>query len=534
MFLGAWIVEMKTHCIRHTLLPHTSRLFADYLYDFERVSRFYARNPHDPEAYRAAANSISFPEARRTALVDALREQNGDSALLARLAKPGTAAVVTGQQVGLFSGPSYTIYKALTAVKLAADLSAKGIDAVPIFWLATEDHDFAEVNHVWAFDPAHRPVQFVLRQPAPDHRPVGTIPLDGVPIDALRGTLDGFPFGAEVVEMVAAAYTSGRTMGQAFSALLKRLLGTHEVLILDPMHPASRRLAAPLLAEAVRLSPELKLAVTERGRELEAAGYHVQVHVEPETSFFFLLEDGKRLTLRRHKGEWIAGDRRFSPNELAARGQDLSPNALLRPVVQDSMMPTVAYIGGPAEIAYLAQSQPLYERLLGRMPVAVPRAGFTLLDARASKLMDRYGLRLEDCQHGQEHLEEAIAARLIPPALAQRFVDTREAVVAQLDALGAELALFDPTLAASLDRSRAKILYQLSKAQHKAERETFRRSERAREEAAYLAGLISPQKHLQERLYTILPFLARHGLDLVDRLYENVHLGCPDHLLAAV
>jgi uncharacterized protein YllA (UPF0747 family) len=176
----------------------------------------------------------------------------------------------------------------------------------------------------------------------------------------------------------------------------------------------------------------------------------------------------------------------------------------------------------------------LYRELLGRMPVAVPRAGFTLLDGRAAKLMERYELGLADCLHGQEHLEEAIAARLVPPSLNQRFRETAEAVTERLDRLREELVRFDPTLAASLDKSRAKIRYQLSKSERKTARETLRRNERARGEAAYLAGLISPHKHLQERFYTILPFVARHGLDLSGRLYENVHLDCPDHLLAVV
>src|ERR1700761_9639024 len=148
---------MEPACIRHTDLPGTSRLFADFTYHFDRVARFYRHNPHDPAALDAAAAQIDYPDERRAAMVAALRAQNGDSESLRRLAEPGTVAIVTGQQVGLFSGPAYTIFKALTAVKLAEHLNHQGVPAVPVFWLATEDHDLAEVDHAWVFNEQSTP-----------------------------------------------------------------------------------------------------------------------------------------------------------------------------------------------------------------------------------------------------------------------------------------------------------------------------------------------------------------------------------------
>ena len=522
---------MQSGCVRHTELPHTSRLFGDYVYHFSRVAHYYAHDPWGPGSFAEAAHEIVFPDDRRAALVDALREQNAGGSALDRLAQAGTVAVVTGQQVGLFSGPAYTIFKALTAVKLAASLSARGIPAVPVFWLATEDHDFAEVNHCWTFDASNHPVSLSVDGALGTQQPVGGIRLNEPPIRALKDSLADLPFSEPVAQMVEASYGDGRTMGSAFADLLRRILGGHELLYFDPMHPASRRLAAPLLRKAILSSADLKALVLDRNRELEAAGYHAQVHVEPETSFFFLLENGRRLTLRRHKQEYVSKERRFSVEELAEHAEHLSPNALLRPVVQDAMLPTVAYVGGPAELAYLAQAEVLYRELLGRMPVAVPRAAFTILDARAAKLMERYDLRIEHLFHGEEPLKERIAEKLIPPALSGRFREATEATARELDRVREELARFDATLVAALDKSRAKILYQLSKAERKTAREMLRRDQRAAADASYLSRLAYPNKHLQERFYSILPFLARHGLDLVDRLYQNVHLDCPDHLL---
>jgi bacillithiol biosynthesis cysteine-adding enzyme BshC len=528
---------MECTCIRQTELPQTTKLFADYTYHFDRVRSFYNLFPFDPGSYAAAAAQIDLPDDRRAALVSALRIQNGDSELLTELAQPGTVAVVTGQQVGLFSGPAYTIYKALTAVKLARELTARGIPAVPIFWLATEDHDFAEVNQFWTFGADRKPVELMAGEydaAAIAGRPVGEVAPGKYPVDALRASLAGFPFGEEIANIVEQAYASGATFGAAFGALLRRFLPAHELLHIDPMLPAVRELAAPCIRAALSSADDLTLALLARNKELIDAGYHAQVHFEEQTSLVFLLENGRRIALHRKGGEYSANGRRFSTAELTERAASLSPNALLRPVAQDSILPTVAYVGGPAELAYLAQSQVIYSRILGRMPVAVPRSGFTLFDPHSAKLMTRYRLRLPDFFPGEEHLREHIAGQLIPPSVAGAMSGARESAEAALDRLSAALSGFDPTLVAALGANRKKIDYQLSKMERKIGREALRRDERASRDASYLYGSIYPNKHPQERLYSIVPFLAQHGLDLVDRIYENIQLDCPDHRLLTI
>lgn len=520
---------MEIVCKRHTELPHTSRLFSDLLYHYDRAGRFYDHNPFDPASYQAAAQAIDFPAERRASLVAALRAQNGDSPELDVLAQPGAVAVLTGQQVGLYSGPAYSIYKALTAVRLARQLTENGTPAVPVFWLATEDHDLAEVSSCWTFNASNEPVLLRVSDSTHAENPVGGIPIQDAPLEQLRASLAGFPYADEVYERVRDAYAGPVSFGEAFPRLVRSLLSGLKLLYFDPMHPASRALAAPLLRMAVKAAPELSRDILIRDRELNDAGYHAQVHFESHTSLFFLLHGGKRLSLRRRDNEYQSADRRYSSEELADRAASLSPNAILRPVVQDYMFPTVAYIGGPAELAYLAQSEVVYRALLGRMPVAAPRTGFTLIDGRARKLMERYGLTLESFYGGPEPLREEIAARLTPPEIVSIFEQVSEKNETNLKDLRAAIAGFDRTLAESLDRGAAKIRYQLTKMQRKVARESLRRSLRAQEESAYLYGLLYPHKHLQERFYTILPFLARHGTELIGELYNNVHLDCPDH-----
>jgi bacillithiol synthase len=294
---------MDAACLRQTQLPHTTRLFEDFSYHFDRVARFYSHSPHSPNSIAEAVSELHYPDERRAALVEALRHQNDDSPSLINLARPGTVAVVTGQQAGLFSGPCYTIYKALTAVRIAKRLCEQGVRAVPVFWLATEDHDFAEVDHSWVFGADHRPV--VLRAsatPVPQ-QPVGGIRLRDIPLEALRQALAGFPFGEEVIAQVEKAYTPDRPMGIAFRELVRSLLRKFDLLYLDPLEEPIRRLAAPLLREAVRKAPDLKARLLQRDMELRDAGYHAQVHLEQQTSLVFLLDGDRRITLRSQNGD---------------------------------------------------------------------------------------------------------------------------------------------------------------------------------------------------------------------------------------
>lgn len=507
-------------CIKHTDLPGTSKLFADLLYRFDHVNRFYAHDPSQASAYEAAAKQINYPEERRAAMAKVLASQNPPSELLTRFAQPETVAVITGQQVGLFGGPAYTLYKALTAAKVAKDLTARGISAVPIFWMATEDHDFAEVNHAWVFDREGHTSRIAVEAAATGQAPAGNYVVPHPPIESLQAALTGFEHADEVIGAAQEAYTPGTTMGSGFRTLILKLLDRIGMLVIDPLDPAVRAIGAPLLQEVAANAPELKAELLTRGRELSDAGYHSQVLVEEKTPLFFLLEDGERKQLRLKDSECAL---------LADRAESISPNALLRPVWQDFMLPTVAYVGGPGELAYFAQSAVLYDRLLGRMPVVLPRACFTLLDARSEKLLKRFGLSLTDLMTPAEALRERIARKLVPRELGAEFEKTAASATREIDRLCTHLREFDPTLEAAMKKSRSKMLYQIEKLRRKTERETLRRDARVAADVAYLRVLLYPEGHLQERLHSILPFLAKYGMDLVDRLYEQVKPACPDH-----
>ena len=528
---------MKIACIPHTQIPGSSKIFLDLLYQYPRVQEFY---PHPPtlEGVEAAAAEIDYPDARRAEVVEALRRQNAGAhpavdANLDKLAKPGAVAIATGQQVGLLGGPSFAAYKALTAIKLAASLEARGIPAVPLFWLATEDHDIDEVSRVDLLDQSSKDVSLHARSDAPAGCPAGEARLRGVAMEELRAALEGMDFSAETIALAEDAYAGEPRFGEAFAKLWRGLFAKRGLILLDPMDPALRRICAPLLRQALDDREAIAQALAKRGRRIEAEGYHQQVAAPDDGVLLFRFENGRRTPLRWDGDAYKAGRKSYSHADLQAllesEPECFSPNALLRPVVQDYLLPTAGLLGGPAELAYWAQSAVLYERLLGRMPAALHRASFTLLDSRTAKLLGKYGLSLTDCMTYDADFRARMAARLTPPQLRAQFERQRTAVDRALGELRGSLGHFDPTLAEALDRSARKIRYQFEKIEGKAGREILRRDERSGDDADRLAAWLYPHRSQQERRYSILSFQARFGERLYDEIYEAIRPECADH-----
>jgi bacillithiol biosynthesis cysteine-adding enzyme BshC len=481
-----------------------------------------------------SARAIEYPQARRERLIGALRRQNGESPALAKLAEPNTVAIVTGQQVGLLSGPEFAIFKALTAVKLAEYLNSAGVAAVPVFWAASEDHDLAEVDHAWVFDQSGTPGKISMANTLSNGGPVGRVEIRDDVTPELRAALGELRFADGVIAKVREWYRPGMTLGGAFVGFVRDLLKEFGILFMDPLQPDVREIATPLLQQTAARVPELTRALRERNKELVRAGYHAQVAVEEDTSLLFLLAGNKRIPIRWKDGRFVTKDRSFSADELAAEAASLSPNALLRPVMQDYLLPTVSYVAGPSEIAYMAQGQVLYQKLLGRMPVMFPRNSFTLLDARAAKLMDRFDLSLTDLLDHHEQVKSRIAGKLVPANLNETLASLQNSLGAKLETVQTQLSDFDVTLEKAAKKSSAKIAYQIEKLARKTANEALRRDHRAAKDSAYLINLVYPHRHLQERFYSIVPFLARHGWDLPQELFENIQLTCPHHMVRAL
>jgi len=536
---------MDPHAISQSQVPHTTKLFQDYLYDYPRVSEFYPFPPFAPESFVKSAQSLQYPGALRTAVAEVLREHNERFAAgprtmanLERFSRPGCHAVVTGQQVGLFTGPVFTIYKALTAIKLARSLSSQGIEAVPIFWLATEDHDLAEVNHCFVQDREGKPVRLQYSEPAQvHHAPVGAVWFNGAirPLaESLRTLLPDSPDANELAAMVEQSYRPDAHFGGAFGRLLTRLFAQHGVILVESIDASLHRLNSKVFRAAVECTQEISSELRERNHRLVEAGYHAQVRVAENSTVLFIYEDGQRTALHSENGKFTSSPgKSYEPNELVAMLEDdpslFSPNALLRPVMQDALLPTVAYVGGPSEIAYLAQSAPLYQRILGRMPVLFPRASFTVLDSASNRLLDKYGLSLTDVFAGRQLLREKMATRYLPEGLAGLFERAAVSLNADLEAIKRGLEKIDRTLVDAASNSVQKMQYQLANLERKAAAAVQHRSDQIEKDAARLENSLFPEKTLQERLYSGISLLARFGMPLLDRLYEQISLDSGDH-----
>jgi bacillithiol synthase len=511
-------------------LPHQPKLFVRLIDDYSSVKQFYA-HPPNMEAVKQVASSLDYPAERRREVARILREQNAalgaGTAAMSNLEKleRGAVAVVSGQQVGLFGGPAYAFYKALTAIQLAEELSEAGIPAVPIFWMATEDHDLDEVRHVTWFD-SGKLMRFELPADAAAGRPVGRVPLGPAieeKVTKAVGLLSG-PASETISRILGQSYRPEETYGGAFGKLFSRVFAEQGLILLDPLDARLHRIAAPLYRKAVEDRDELNDNLLQRGKELETAGYDVQVKVTARSTLLFTIRDGVRQPVAASNAHFKSGEASWTREEAVrlaeASPETFSANALFRPVVQDYLLPTAAYLGGPAEIAYFAQSSVIYEHVLGRMPVVLPRAGFTILDAKAEKLLQKYGLCIENLWAGPQELRRKMESVSVPAALSENFDRDKAEMESTLAALGAQIEKLDPTLAGAVNTARNKIGFQLEKLRRKTGRALDQKNGLLADHERFLESLLYPNKSLQSRELCFLPFLARWGMEGLSELQK--------------
>ena len=508
-------------------LPHQPRLFVQFIDDFSRVANFYAHEPSF-DSVKQVAQTLEYPSDRRKEVVGVLRDVNrgfgaGEATLrnLDRL-ESGAVAIVSGQQVGLFGGPAYAFYKALSAIRWAEELSESGIPAVPVFWMATEDHDLDEVRHVSWFERG-KLTRFELAAEGAAGGPVGRVKL-GAAIEEMARNAAAMLSGAgseSVAKMLVESYRPEETYGSAFGKLFAQVFAAQGLILLDPLEPRLHRIAAPVYRKALEDRDELNEKLLERSKELETAGFDPQVKVAGKSTLLFRMTGGVREPItaagNASEGTFKAGTASWKREELVqlveAEAETFSPNALLRPVVQDFLLPTVGFLGGPAEISYLAQSQVVYRQVLGRMPVILPRADFTILDAKADKILQKLDLCIETIWTGPQELRLRMEAAWLPKKLARDFDKKKEQIEATLAKLGADIEKLDPTLAGAVATAREKMTFQLEKLREKTGRAIDEKAGLIAEKAEFLENLLYPNRALQSRELCFLPFLAQWSGD---------------------
>ena len=537
---------MKAHCLPFTQIPHTTRLFADFLSYSPPVQPFYPRSPNFPEWLKEEASKIHYESSRREQVCAILERQNKSwdaspqtFTNLERLRK-GASVVVTGQQVGLFGGPAFAIYKALTAIRLAEEATAQGVDCVPVFWLATYDHDLAEINHL-SIPGTDGSLQLLE---TPSHSIAGA-PVSHVRLgDEIRPVLElaaALLGDSEATQMLRESYRVGENLGSAFARLFARLFAEWGVIVLDASDPELHRVAEPLYKTVVERADELAHALLARGEALEAAGYHQQVKVTESSVLLFTLQNGARTPVhRRGQGrtdEFVLGDgaggEKISRFELLrqinSHPEEFSPNVLLRPVVQDYLLPTLAYTGGSAETAYFAQAGAVYELLLDRVTPMVPRFSATVVEPKVQRLLERHAIAVPAVFRGPDALRQELAEHNLPQELQAAFDQTSKSLEANLAAIREKLAKLDRTLVDAAQTASSKMHYQLERLHTQAARAELQKGEVVARHAENLSQALYPNKSLQEREIGGIYFVARYGMDFLRQVHDAIQPDCHDH-----
>lgn len=534
----------SSECYPIDVAPGVSRLFQDFCSGEKGVRPFYSFLPRETGWQARCPRPDHWNE-----IVEVLAQQNGlaeqnaspSAASSIGALKAGAGTVLTGQQVGLFGGPLYTPFKAATALARAGQATESGRPQVAIFWLATEDHDFAEINHV-TFPSRKELRKLTYSKTPPNPVPVGGVVLDET-IEPLIDQAWELLGASDAMDALAMAYKPGRTFGQAFGDFYAKAFAAQGLLVLDASDSEVHRLGAPVLRAAIERADELHAALLERNKELKAAGYHAQVAVTPQSSLLFLIDErsGARLALKRipaSAGEpddlWQAGRDRFTTADLlgilAAEPHRISPAALLRPVFQDYLLGTSLIVGGPAEVAYFAQSAVLYERILGRVTAAEPRLSATLIEPAIGELLRKHELGLEKVLHeNPDSLAQSLAARAMPVEGKRKLSSAGNALDSELGPLLEYMKAMDAGLGRSADTAASKMRYQMNRLRRLAANFEMQREGSLRRHAEAIERALNPGGVMQERVHGAAYYFARYGFELAETLTGLAADPCPGH-----
>jgi bacillithiol synthase len=529
-------------------IPLQSELFLKYLECSPSALRFYQQPPRFEELLhfiQTRLNAAAFP---RTDIASILRRQNisyGNGAetlnCIDQFEHADCVAVLTGQQVGLFTGPLYTVYKALTAIRLAEALKKSGIRAVPIFWMETEDHDLAEVSRRTVLNPDASLENIDFRDTffaEPQAGSVGSIPFPERMRQDVQEYLKHLPDGPARPEISAAiqeACRPGTTLAQSFAELLSLIFAGRGLILFDPHDLEVKRLSSKVYQTALREHDAFRAGLLRRNRDLEDSGFHAQVHVLENSTVLFFNENGERRALEK-MGQGFGlknAGRTFTLDELlehAARTPEkFSPNVLLRPLIQDHLFPTAAYVGGSAELAYFAQIGVLYEMYNRPMPVLWPRDSLTLIEAEIGAEMDRLGTDLADFFQGRDHLiQKAVDASSYARAVGN-IGSMQERLERDLTDLKPDLQAIEPPLVQALETARSKMLHNIRRLKSQLVRLEGTGNPSIATSIDRMLNSCYPNSSLQERELGVFHFLARHGFSLLDEIWSVVETGNFEH-----
>ena len=533
-------------------LPWIRKLAADYAFNYPALSRFFVGDPSQAQSWRdaiARAHACSRPRAEVADVVQAQqsrRQAPAEARAAAELLRdPRAVAVVTGQQAGLFGGPLFTLLKALTALKLADTLrSQHHIPVVAIFWIDAEDQDWTEVRSCAVLDNELRERTITLPPPeGAGEAPVASLRFGDEVLTALNELEAALPkteFSPSLVASLRQAYRPGCGMAEAFGRWMETTFGSRGLVVFDSSDSASKAFVKWIFARELEDPDRTSSLATRAGNELVELGYHAQVAPRDGPALFHL--DGgrapqggapSRCAIRRQGSAFVLGDRLHDAAALVSRvakePEAFSPNVLLRPIVQDTLFPTVCYVAGPNELGYQAQLRTVYEYFGVPMPLYYPRASATLLDSAAARFLVRYDMRLESLHPQDDSALNRLLESQLPPTVEQSLQDATRAVEARMNTLAGAVPALDPTLEGAVRSTLGRMQHDLKALHSKIIQAAKRRDEALRRQFARVRAQAFPSGQPQERVIGFVSFLARSGPALIDRLAEDLPLDLHHH-----
>jgi len=513
-----------------------------YVYGETQLSHFFVGSHLDPSAYLEKAGELDrrFAKGARERAVSFLHPASGSTAHRLRLlVEEGGYFVTTGQQPGLFTGPLYSLYKALTAIRLAEALEPLlGHPVLALFWLASEDHDWEEAAQTHVLDIHNELHSLRLPPPAGAHqRPLHRIRLgEGINevLGGFMGLLPKSDFGPALRELLLEAYTPGRTLAEGFHTVMAAVLGDLPIVFVDAANPKLKAASLPTLFREMEEAREHEKLLTATASRLEMAGYHVQVPILPGgVNLFFegpegrdrMYRDGGHFRLHR-------SGVRLSLEEVRSRAGDdpslLSPNVLLRPVVESSLLPTVAYVGGPGEVSYFAQLKGLFQSHGLRMPIVRPRHSALIVEKKIRKVLDKFGLTPDSMERPHHELASAIARAELPEEVHSALGEMRGAIGKGAGALARAVQKIDATLKGPVTNVQNAAFAALDDAERKILQAMKRENDIALEQVEKAQRHLFPLGKPQERILNIFYYLIRYGPELIPGILEEFHVALGD------
>jgi bacillithiol biosynthesis cysteine-adding enzyme BshC len=513
--------------------PWVKKLAADYAFHFPALAPFFAGDPSDAASWSAAiANAQNHPRRRAelsAILAKQLERRNAPAAArdaAARLADPETVAIVTGQQAGLFGGPLFTLYKGLTAAKLAGKIASDhGVPAVAVFWVEAEDHDWEEVASVSVLDSEMQRRTITLpRPPDAGHLPVGALTLGGEindVIDNLAATLPQTEFTAELLADLRRAYAPGIGMSDAFARVLDRTLGDLGVIVFECSDRAAKPLASEIFAHEVTHPGRTWSLAGEAGQRLTAAGYHTQVDGSSQNGAALFRINGSRTAIDAAEAPGLRDETRTRPEMF-------SPNVLLRPIVEDTLFPTVCYVSGPNELAYLAQLRKVYEQFGVPMPLFYPRSSATILDSASARFLEKHDLPFEGLHARDESALNRLLAASLPESVDRALMEADNAIQEKMAEILASVPAIDVTLEGTVKSTLGKMQHDMTTLRSKVISAAKKRNDTLRRQFFRAQAQAFPDGIPQERALSSVSLLNRYGPALVQKLAHELPLD-PGH-----